>query len=230
MEAKKNSRADINSHRPKFFLIGLMLSISLVITAFEWKTRKQELIVYTFDSAVEIIPNIPITEINLPKAPEPPSSIPVKTNQSIVPSVIVTSTAPNDAQSDDIKIDLGSTSTNVTLPVESNVDADTTSILVFAEQQPEPIGGISNFYKILSENIKYPSRARSIGIEGKVLVEFVVDRKGNATNLKISRGIGAGCDEEAMRVVALPKWQPGKQRGRAVNVKMVVPVHFQLRN
>jgi protein TonB len=229
MEAKKNSRADINSHRPKFFLIGLMLSISLVITAFEWRTKKSEVIIRQFDPGLESLAIIPITSIDPPKPVTPPSPVQQKTTSSTFPSIIVSSKA--DDQAPDVPtFDLGESGSNQPIVIEPNIEVDTTGFVVIAEHQPEPIGGFANFYKIVSENIKYPRQARNIATEGKVFVEFIVDRKGNATKLKIARGIGAGCDEEAMRVVALPKWQPGKQRGRAVNVKMIVPVHFQLRN
>ncbi len=227
MEAKKNPSADINSHRPKFFLIGLMISISMMITAFEWKTERSDFIVRDFNSEMETLPVIPITTIDPPKAIAPPLPAQQKINPSSIPSVIISS--KGDDQAPDVPaIDLGQPGSNQPITIEPINEVDTTGCIVIAEHQPEPVGGFANFYKIVNENIKYPRQARNIATEGKVFVEFIVDRKGNATNLKILKGIGAGCDEEAMRVVALPKWQPGKQRGRAVNVKMVLPVIFKL--
>lgn len=97
------------------------------------------------------------------------------------------------------------------------------------EDQPAPIGGMAEFYKYIGINMKYPSQARSIGIEGRVFIQFIVDKEGNLTNITSVKGIGAGCDQEAVRVLEnAPKWTPGKQRGKAVNVRMILPITFKL--
>ena len=77
--------------------------------------------------------------------------------------------------------------------------------------------------------MKYPNQARRMGIEGRVFVQFVVDKDGQLTEIKAVKGIGAGCDEEAVRVLkSAPKWKPGKQRGRPVKVRMILPITFKL--
>jgi protein TonB len=76
--------------------------------------------------------------------------------------------------------------------------------------------------------MKYPTKAKTRNTEGRVFVEFVVNKEGMPVNMKVLRGIGNGCDEEAMRVLSLAKWNPGKQRGRQVSVKMVMPIYFKL--
>ena len=79
--------------------------------------------------------------------------------------------------------------------------------------------------------MEYPSQARRMGIEGRVFVQFVVDKQGNVTEVQSVKGIGAGCDEEAERVLReSPKFKPGKQRGRPVKVRMVLPIIFKLSN
>ena len=84
-------------------------------------------------------------------------------------------------------------------------------------------------YKYLAENIKYPQMAKESGIQGRVFVTFVVERDGRVTDVRVLRGIGGGCDEEAIRVVAaMPKWAPGKQRGKPVRVQYNLPVKFTL--
>ena len=81
----------------------------------------------------------------------------------------------------------------------------------------------------VAKNIKYPQIARETGIQGRVFVSFVVEPDGSISNVKLLRGIGGGCDEEAMRVIkSLPKWKPGKQRGKAVRVSYQIPVFFKL--
>jgi protein TonB len=76
---------------------------------------------------------------------------------------------------------------------------------------------------------KYPAQARRMGIEGKVFVEFVINKDGSIVDVRAMKGIGAGCDELAVKVVQeAPKWKPGKQRGKPVRQKMVLPITFKL--
>ncbi|MCK5371843.1 MAG: energy transducer TonB, partial [Cyclobacteriaceae bacterium] len=92
-----------------------------------------------------------------------------------------------------------------------------------------PVGGIKAFYDFVGANLRYPPRALRMGLEGRVFVEFVVEKDGSLTDIKVVKGIGGGCDDEAVRVISLaPKWNPGKQRGNAVRVRMVLPIMFKL--
>jgi len=113
------------------------------------------------------------------------------------------------------------------LTLETEEVSDEPFLIV--EDMPEPIGGYAAFYQHVSNNIRYPQQARRMGIEGKVFIGFVVDEYGRLTQLKVVKGIGAGCDEEALRVVQTsPPWKPGNQRGKNVKVRMVVPIRFML--
>ncbi|MCC5938876.1 MAG: TonB family protein [Lunatimonas sp.] len=97
------------------------------------------------------------------------------------------------------------------------------------ESMPFPLGGMEGWNSYLSENLEYPERAKLGNVQGTVYVVFVVDREGNVTNPEILRGIGAGCDEEAIRIVKnSPKWTPGMQHGQQVDVKMRLPIRFKL--
>ena len=85
--------------------------------------------------------------------------------------------------------------------------------------------------KYCRENIKYPEAAKADGVEGMVMTRFVIDEEGNVTNVEVTKGLGHGCDEEAVRLMqSLPKWIPGKQAGTPVKVQMDIPVHFKLRS
>ncbi len=100
---------------------------------------------------------------------------------------------------------------------------------VAVEQMPEFQGGVAEMYKYLSKNIRYPSKATAANVEGKVFVAFVVGADGTIKDVTVSKGIGYGCDEEAVRVVkAMPKWKPGRQSGRNVPVRYSVPISFTL--
>jgi protein TonB len=90
-------------------------------------------------------------------------------------------------------------------------------------------GGDEARIRYLNENIKYPQMARESGIQGRVFVTFVVEKDGNVTDVRVLRGIGGGCDEEAVRVIKnMPSWNPGKQRGKAVRVQFNMPILFKL--
>lgn len=109
------------------------------------------------------------------------------------------------------------------------MDADTDQVFQVVEVDPEFPGGMEALTKYLSENIKYPEQAKKDKIQGKVYISFVVEKDGSVADAKVLRGIGGGCDEEALRVVnAMPKWTPGKQRNTPVRVQFNLPIVFKL--
>ena len=110
-------------------------------------------------------------------------------------------------------------------PEEEEVD----EIFTIVEDMPTPPDGMAAFFKYISSNLRYPDQARQMAVEGKVFVQFVVDKDGTLTDVQVIKGIGAGCDEEAVRVIEeSKKWIPGKQRGRPVKVRMALPITFRL--
>ncbi|MFM9027861.1 MAG: TonB family protein, partial [Bacteroidota bacterium] len=110
------------------------------------------------------------------------------------------------------------------------VDPDEGKIFTVVEEMPTFPGGEAELFKYLQKNIKFPPIARENGIQGRVFVTFVVDKDGKVKDAKVLRGIGGGCDEEALRVVrSMPDWKAGKQNGRAVSVQYNLPINFTLR-
>ena len=106
---------------------------------------------------------------------------------------------------------------------------DVDEVFSVVEEQPMPKKGMEGYFQYIAQNLKYPEQARKMGIEGKVYVEFIVNDFGEITNVKVLKGIGAGCDEAAKKVVEnSTPWQPGRQKGQAVKVKMVLPITFKL--
>jgi protein TonB len=104
-----------------------------------------------------------------------------------------------------------------------------TNILTWVPEMPHYPGGEEALAEYISSNIVYPELARKAGIQGKVITSFTIERSGNISNIKIEKGIGGGCDEEAIRVIsAMGKWQPGKQNGNPVRVRMMIPISFKL--
>ena len=102
-------------------------------------------------------------------------------------------------------------------------------VFVAVEQMPQFPGGDAELMKFLSKNIKYPTIAQENGTQGRVIIQFVVERDGSITDVRVARGVDPYLDKEAVRVVkSMPKWIPGKQNGKAVRVKFTVPVMFRL--
>ncbi len=116
--------------------------------------------------------------------------------------------------------------------IEENVFEDESiseEIFTVVEDQPFPKGDMASFYDYVGKSLNYPAQARSLGIEGKVFVQFVVDKTGKLTDVKAVKGIGGGCDKEAVRVIReSASWNPGLQRGQKVNVRMILPITFKL--
>lgn len=222
MELRKMPKLDLEKKRGMFFNVGLALSLAIVLTAFEWKSTNIKLV--ALDKPLEEfeeVTDMPLT--TQPPPPPPPVQQPklliVKDEEEVIEEVEVdfNSDFDDDTVIEDIIFEEEKEEAIVEAPVD------------FAEHMPVPIAGIKEYYKFISKNLKYPSQARRMGIEGKVYVQFVIAKDGSIRDIKTIKGIGFGCDEEAERVMALsPKWKPGKQGARPVSVRMVLPIHFNL--
>ena len=117
------------------------------------------------------------------------------------------------------------------LPPENPVvDPDEGKVFTIVEEMPSFPGGEDKMLQYIHDHVKYPPIARENNIQGRVYVSFVVDKDGKIKDSKILRGIGGGCDEEALRVVkSMPDWKAGRQNGRSVQVQFNLPVNFTLK-
>jgi protein TonB len=116
-------------------------------------------------------------------------------------------------------------------PVKEVAEVEDNQVYTFVEQNAEFPGGTEAMYKFINKNVKYPAQARRMGTEGKVFVGFVINKDGSIVDVGIVKGISAECDKEAMRVVQMmPPWKAGKQNGKAVRVKFILPINFKLSN
>ncbi len=223
MIEKKSEKADLTRKAGFYMSIGLVVSLILVITAFEWRFYDDGALAdlgQVTDDFEEML-DIPQTEQPPPPPPviQQPEIIEVPDEEEIEEEIEVNL---------DVEITEDDAIEEIVFeePVEEEV-AD--QIFTIVEKQPVYPGGMTAFYQFVQKKLKYPSQARRMGIEGKVFVEFVVDKKGNITDVRAVKGIGAGCDQEAVRVIKnSPKWQAGKQRGKAVKVRMILPITFKL--
>lgn len=109
---------------------------------------------------------------------------------------------------------------------ETQLDPD--QVFEVVEDQPEPVGGMEAFYELVGQKLRYPEEARAAGIEGRVFIQFVVNEQGNVGEVKTVKGLGHGLDEAAEDMIRETKWEPGKQKGQAVKVRMIMPVMFKL--
>jgi len=223
MEQKKSDKANLETKRTIFLEIGFVIALALVLIAFEYKSYDK--IEYTnlermVDDTQEEI--IPITEQKVkPPPPKPP------------PQVTIINVVEDDVEvEDDIEIDIEfdeDMAMDEFQFVQDDEEIEEEHIFLVVENMPEFPGGEGAMYSFIGKNIDYPRMAKESGISGRVFVTFVVERDGRVTDVKILRGIGGGCDEEAVRVIrAMPKWSPGKQRGKPVRVQYRMPIKFTL--
>jgi protein TonB len=196
--------------------------------AFEW--TKRDIKIDTSQAITDLVFEeeiIPITEQPEQAAPPPPPAAPpiaetltiVEDDADVEETTIATSEETNQAV--EIKY--------VPVAVEEEEPEEQT-IFEVVEQMPEfPNGGMAGLMQYLSKNIKYPTIAQENGTQGRVTVQFVVNRDGSIVDAKVLRGVDPYLDKEAIRVISsMPKWKPGMQRGKAVRVKYTVPVMFRL--
>lgn len=234
MEAKKNPKYDVHRQRGMLFSIGLIVSISLVITAFKWRTAvEKEPDPYSIEDQTDLYP-VPSTDHLYAEAPPKPSSpSQAVQNQSPLSNNIVEVNIEEIMPTDitiltvmDLDAELANELTiKEAIPTEPAVDQP----FIFVEEMPEPVDGFLAFYKNLGKRIHYPASARRMHIEGKVFVQFIVNEEGELTDFQVIRGISADCDAEAIRIFKqVNRWKPGKQRGIPVKVKMVQPITFSL--
>ena len=223
MDAKKTHKADLTKKTGLFFSIGMVVTLAVIITGFEWKSHD--------DSA--LVKNQGITEeleelLDIPPTEQPPPP-PPKIQQ---PKVIEVPDEEEIEEEIEIEFDTEVEEDEVIEEIVINEEPEeevAEEIFTIVEEPAMPVGGYAAFYKYVGDRMKYPTQARRMGIEGKVFVQFVIDKDGSITDVVAVKGIGAGCDEEAVRVVkGHPKWKPPKQRGQAVKQRIVLPITFKL--
>ncbi len=225
MEPKKYPSADLEKWRGLWFNAALVLSLSTVIMAFEWEFEAEPSLIDLgcVTEELEEILEIPATRQPPPPPPKmkQPRIIEVENEEEIEEEVQLD--LDIEAEQDEVISDL------VLDPGPEPEDEVADEIFTIVQVNPEFKGGMTAFYRFLQANMMYPSVARQMEIEGKVFVSIVVEKDGRLSNIQVAKGIGAGCDQEALRVIRMsPIWNPGLQRGRPVRARLMVPLFFQL--
>lgn len=220
---KKVAEVDVHRYRGIIANIGLALSMAIVLSAFEFPDFEERHLVVGDNF---IIPDIDTmqTIITKHKEPKPPKVKNPKIEEVIeeeVPEIEFEIDEPDE-------LDIVE---EVFVEEEPEEIEEVIDVHDFLAEGAKPVGGMESFYKFVKKNIRYPNMARRNGVQGKVYVQFIVDKDGSLTDVRVMRGIGAGCDDEAVRILEkAPKWEPGKQRGRPVKQRIVIPIHFLLGN
>ncbi|MDR0891899.1 MAG: energy transducer TonB [Mediterranea sp.] len=226
MEVKKSPKADLEGKKSTWLLIGYVIVLAFMFVAFEWTQRdvKIDMSMAVTDVAAEQ-EIIPITETPEQPAPPPPEVPKAADLLEIVDDkadIDETTTIINEDNAPKAEI-------KWTAPVVQEEEPEEQTIFEVVEKMPEFKGGQTALMQYLSKNIKYPTIAQENGTQGRVIVQFVVNKDGSIVDAKVMRSVDPYLDKEALRVInAMPKWEPGMQRGKPVRVKFTVPVMFRL--
>jgi periplasmic protein TonB len=223
MEAKKTPKADLENNKRTFLQIGIAFALAAVLLAFEWKQYdRTEFDLGTLEMDFIEEEDIPITRQEQPPPPPPPEP-----SQELV--IVDDDVEIDEEFTIDVEADAFSEVQEFTPIVVQEEEIAEDVIFTVVEDQPSFPGGEEARIRYLQENLRYPQMAREAGIQGTVFVTFVVERDGSVTDVRVIRGIGGGCDEEAVRVVRnMPRWEPGRQRGQPVRVQFNMPIRFVL--
>ena len=231
MELKKSPKKDLGNKKLLFFEIGLVFSLGVTLIAFSITTKKMEKSLLEDNAVAELVEEVMITE-PLDTPPPPPAEVPeiafsdvidiVDDNIDVADIVLTTD--------DDEVLEIGGYIEEVAEVQEEVVEEEAIPFQL-VEEKPSFNGGDANeFSKWVNSRLVYPEIAKENGVQGRVTLQFTVEKDGSVTKVKVLRGVDPSLDKEAIRVVSeSPKWKPGKQRDRAVPVTYTFPVIFQLR-
>ena len=225
MQIKKSIQASLEDKKFTYLLMGFTLVLSICFVALEWTEKEVTKYEITdMDFLIEDEIEIQQTSQDITPPPPPPP----------VQEVEVLNVVEDEKEVAHVEIQTEDTKDEVIIapPVEKveEKEEDEEVIFVVVETMPEFPGGQAALFKYLSENVKYPVIAQENGIQGRVICQFVVNKDGAIVDVEVVRSGGdASLDKEAVRVIkSMPKWNPGKQRGKPVRVKYTVPVNFKL--
>lgn len=225
MELKKSPKADLEKKKTIFLEIGYVIALALVLFAFEW--TKEEISFSSLGELKDLAGEeeiIPITRQELEKPPDPPKPQKVVLELNIVEDDVE---LEDEFELEDFEASQDEEIEVIAMEEEEEEEAE---VFFIVEDMPTfQGGGLESFRNYIQESITYPAIAMENGISGTVYVNFVVNKEGQITSIKIVRGAEIALDSEVIRALkAAPRWAPGKQRGKPVAVSMAIPVKFIL--
>ncbi|MGL4291968.1 MAG: energy transducer TonB [Bacteroidales bacterium] len=226
MEIKKNPKADLENRKLTFILIGLTTILAALFVAFEWTSG--DVVKHDMTGVSEGLFEEEIIPPTIQEATPPPPPPPAPVVEEIINIV------EDDKQIEEVEIQSSEDNQNVaqeiiSMPAPVEEEEVTNEIFTVVEDMPMFPGGESALLGYIGKSVKYPVIAQENGIQGRVIVSFVIERDGSVADAVVVRGVDPSLDKEAIRVVkSMPKWTPGKQRGKPVRVKYTLPVTFRL--
>ena len=229
MEVKKSKSANLENKKGTWVLMGLVTVFALLYVAFEWTQHEKKFDGDILDAGDIVLEEevIPITMPEKKTVPPPPQAVSQAEVLNIVEDdaeIEETTIVSNEDQA--VFVDI---SDDVPIVVEEPEEEQT--VFQVVENMPEFPGGTQKLLEYLKKNIKYPTICQEQGIQGRVVVQFVVNKDGSIVDPEVIKPINPYLDKEALRVVStMPKWKPGEQRGKPVRVKFTLPVQFKLSN
>lgn len=232
MEIKKSSKANLENKRVLFVEIGLIIILAVILAAFEYKTYDKSVSLITAEVQQVIEEEqIPITMETPPPPPEIPQApvlsdaIEIVDDDITIEEDIIIDTEDDKDFAIEIRDYISYTAAQEEAVEEEEIP------LAIVEEKPSFMGGDENtFTKWVHERIVYPEVAKENGVQGRVVLSFIVDADGYVKNVTVLRGVDPLIDKEAVRVVSSsPKWKPGRQRDKTVRVRYNFPINFQLR-
>lgn len=231
MQVKKSEKADLEKKKFVFLQIGLTLALAICLFAFEWTTEEVNQN-NLGDLNMEDVFEEEIENTFEEEQPEEEEEIIEEEPETVIEELVI---VEDDVEVDDVDLNSEAdentrTNTNI-ITASEEVEEEETAPIAFAVVEDKPIfpGGDAALMKFIADNTKYPEIAKENGIQGRVFIQFVIDKTGRVTRAQVAKGVDPYLDSEALRVVKmLPNWSPGKQRGKSVPVTFVVPINFKL--
>lgn len=229
MEVKKSKKASLEGGKFLGVLMGFVVGLATLFVGFEWGTR--EINVVKVEGIADIIAEeeIEITrveEVKAPPPPPPPAQVVTEVLNVVEDDVEV---EVQDFSSEDDQTEAQVQTYVAPVAVVEEEEESSQQIFTVVEEMPKFPGGEAKLLEFINKGIKYPVIAQENGIQGRVICSFVVNRDGSVVDAEVVRGVDPSLDKEALRVInTMPKWTPGKQRGKPVRVKYTVPITFRL--
>ncbi|MCQ2189135.1 MAG: TonB family protein [Paludibacteraceae bacterium] len=224
MEIKKTTSASLENKSFEFLLLGLVVALGFLFIVFEWSTgvSKTNYVTKELDFTPEEMMPVTFTKPELP----PPAAAEPVVRRVISPNIIITN---NTTPTADVVIPTDEPEPFVA-PVATPEVIDEDPIILIAEVQPSFPGGTKAMYAYLAKNIKYPASLIEAGVQGRVIVSFVVNKDGSIQNVEVvNEDANDKLKAEAIRVVeSMPAWSPGQMQGINVRCKFILPVNFRL--
>jgi len=231
MEIKKDPKVNLETRKTTYLLSGLVGALAILFVGLEWASTERRISnIAARTGEIEEEEEIQMTvQQNTPPPPPPPPAPEVFENIQQVEDDVEIEEVEMQSLEDDDNVTIDVVDLSAASGPSEEEEAEANQIFTVVEQNPEFPGGEAALMQFIKKNLKYPAFAAENGIQGRVTLSFTVEKDGSIANIEVMRSPAEELSKEAIRVVSsMPKWKPGKQRGKPVRVKYVLPVTFRL--